>query len=127
MLLICRAVVASWRIADIRLRNDQRPPGGRGREDAVVPNEVEPWRRYDRGESFHEFQGFIDYVGGAVAPAAFEPIPQPAIGQNRQSLGSSPCGSPAIPPGAGSHDLSARLAVDLIREFRNERLKADRH
>ena len=48
---------------------------------------MKPRWRHKRGKFAEEFQGLKDDVGGSVAPAAFEVIEEPAVGQKRQALG----------------------------------------
>ena len=94
-MLFCRAATVSGWITLIGLWDDERPPGSRGREYAVLANEVEAGRGNERSELSHQFQGFKDDVGGSVAPAVLEAIEQPAVGQDRQpekaAQKSSPC------------------------------------
>ena len=69
------------------IRNYQGPPGGRRGQYAGVANQMKPRWRHKRGKFAEEFQGLKDDVGGSVAPAAFEVIEEPAVGQKRQALG----------------------------------------
>jgi len=44
------------------LRNDQCPVPGRGRQDAVVSDQVESWRRHKRRELLNQLQRFEQKV-----------------------------------------------------------------
>lgn len=54
----------------------------------MIPNQIAAGRRHKRSAFFNQFEGLEDHVGGSVAPAALEAIEQPAVGQQRQALGS---------------------------------------
>jgi len=66
-------------------RHHLRPVSSRGSENAVVPNEVEPRRRDQRGELRQQLQGFESDVSRAVAPAVFEFVEQPLLTKDRGS------------------------------------------
>jgi len=68
------------------LRHDQLPVPGPGRQDAVVPDQVESWRRHKRREFLDQLQRFEHHMRRPVAPVTLETIQQPAIGQQRQTL-----------------------------------------
>src|SRR6185503_10622809 len=68
------------------IADDFAPACGSRREHSVISHQVKARRRNDARQFFHQLQGLIDHVRGAVAPAALEPIEQPAIVQARQAL-----------------------------------------
>jgi len=53
----------------------------------VIPNQVEARGRHKRRELRNQVRGFENDVAGAVAPAAFEAIEQPAVGEHREPMG----------------------------------------
>jgi hypothetical protein len=54
--------------------------GCRG-EDAVIADEVEPWRWDERGELFQQLEGSESDVGRTVAPAVLELVEQTSVVQ----------------------------------------------
>jgi len=52
----------------------------------VVPHEVEPWRRDERGELFDQLQRLERHVRRAVSPAMAKFVWQAAVGQLAQPL-----------------------------------------
>jgi hypothetical protein len=59
-----------------------RPPARARSKNAAIPHQVEPGRGHERGEFFNQFKGRQNDVGGSVAPPAFLPLQQAAVGQS---------------------------------------------
>ena len=69
-----------------RLGNHPGPEGRSRCKQSIISGDIEPGRRHERCETFHQFQGLIDHVRGSVPPAPLEPIEKPAVRQKRQPL-----------------------------------------
>jgi hypothetical protein len=53
----------------------------------VIPDEVEPRRRHERGELLEQLRRFESDVGGAISPRMPEFVAQATVSQSRQALG----------------------------------------
>ena len=70
--------------------HDEIAPAGRGGEHTVVAHLVHARRRNERGELLEQLERLerLEHdMRGAVAPAALEPVEQPAVGEPGQTLG----------------------------------------